>query len=62
MIDIESLENFIGARIAQLRTIKKVSAREMSLDIRQGEAYINNIENRKALPSMSGFFLYMRIF
>ena len=62
MIDIENLENFIGTRVAQLRTSKKVSAREMSLAIGQGEAYINNIENRKTLPSMTGFFYICEYF
>jgi len=62
MIDIEGLENFIGARVAQLRTIKKVSAREMSLAIGQGEAYINNIENRKTLPSITGFLYICEYF
>ena len=28
----------------------------MSLSLGQSESYINKIENRKALPSMSGFF------
>lgn len=44
-------------RLAQLRNKKGVSAREMSLAIGQNVGYINNIENGKALPSMSGFFL-----
>jgi len=62
MIDIENLENFIGTRVAQLRINKGVSAREMSLSIGQGEAYINNIENRKTLPSMTGFFYICEYF
>ena len=62
MIDVANLENFIGVRVAQLRTSKRVSAREMSLAIGQGEAYINNIENKKALPSMSGFFYICEYF
>jgi transcriptional regulator with XRE-family HTH domain len=28
----------------------------MSLSIGQGPAYINNIENKKTMPSMRGFF------
>ncbi|MCM1528840.1 MAG: helix-turn-helix domain-containing protein [Alistipes sp.] len=43
-------------RLAKLRTEKGVSARDMSLSIGQNAGYINNIENGKALPSMSGFF------
>lgn len=43
-------------RLARLRTQKGVSARDMSLSIGQNAGYINNIENGKALPSMSSFF------
>ena len=43
-------------RLAQLRTKKGVSARDMSLSIGQNHAYINNIESGKALPSMAIFF------
>ena len=56
MIDVNELENVIGKRVAQLRIIKGVSARDMSLSIGQGQAYINNIENRKTMPSIRGFF------
>ena len=43
-------------RIAELRTQKGVSARDMSLSLGQSESYINKIENRRTLPSMTGFF------
>lgn len=43
-------------RLVKLRLQNGVSAREMSLSIGQNEGYINNIENGKALPSMSSFF------
>ncbi len=43
-------------RLAKLRNKKGVSARDMSLSIGQNAGYINNIENGKALPSMTGFF------
>ena len=43
-------------RLAQLRTQKGVSARDMSLSIGQNPGYINNIESGKALPSMMSFF------
>ena len=43
-------------RLAQLRTQKGVSARDMSLSLGQSESYINKIENKRTLPSMSGFF------
>ena len=43
-------------RLAQLRTNKGVSARDMSLSLGQNPGYINNIETGKSLPSMSVFF------
>jgi len=49
-------EDFFAERIAKLRLQKNVSAREMSLSIGQNENYINRIENKKAFPSMQGFF------
>ncbi|MCM1227988.1 MAG: helix-turn-helix domain-containing protein [Clostridium sp.] len=49
-------EDRFSIRLAQLRTEKGVSARDMSLSIGQNAGYINNIENGKALPSMAGFF------
>ncbi len=49
-------ENFIPERLAQLREQKNVSARDMSLSLGQANNYINNIENKKALPSMQAFF------
>lgn len=45
-----------GKRLTQLREQKGVSARDMSLSIGQNAGYINNIENGKNLPSMTGFF------
>lgn len=44
------------ARLIKLRNEKGVSARDMSLSIGQNPGYIHNIENGKALPSMSVFF------
>ena len=43
-------------RLSQLRTNKKVSARDMSLSLGQNPGYINHIENRQNLPSLIGFF------
>lgn len=43
-------------RVADLRIQKGVSARDMSLSLGQSESYINKIENKHTLPSMSGFF------
>ena len=54
MIDSE----FISNRIAALRTARNISARDMSLSLGQSQSYINNIENKKALPSMQ-MFLYI---
>jgi transcriptional regulator with XRE-family HTH domain len=49
-------EEFTQERIALLRTQKGDSARDMSLSLGQNDTYINKIENRKALPSLSGLF------
>lgn len=57
-------EKFIATRLAQLRTKAGVSARDMSLSIGQSPGYINKIESRQNLPSMSGFFIicdYLKI-
>ena len=48
-------ENFVPERLAKLRTQKGVSARDMSLSLGQANNYINNIENKKSLPSMQSF-------
>lgn len=45
-------EDFIPERLAKLRIVKDVSARNMSLSLGQANNYINNIENKKSLPSM----------
>lgn len=50
------LEEKFAERLAELRMAKGVSARDMSLSIGQSAGYINNIENKKNLPSMSAFF------
>lgn len=49
---------FIGDRLAKLRTERGISARDMSLSLGQSQSYINNIENHKAMPSMQ-MFLYI---
>ena len=49
-------EEFTQNRIAELRMQKNVSARELSLALGQNSSYINQIENRKALPSLQGLF------
>lgn len=49
-------ENFLAERITQLRLNKGVSARDMSLSMGQADNYVNHIENKKTLPSISAFF------
>lgn len=49
-------------RLAQLRLIKGVSARDMSLSLGQSAGYINNIENRNSLPFMTVFFYICEYF
>ena len=50
------MEEMFCERLAKLRIEKGVSAREMSFAIGQSAGYINSIENKKNLPSMSTFF------
>lgn len=49
-------EDFVPERLANLRSQKGVSARDMSLSLGQANNYINNIENKKSLPAMQSFF------
>lgn len=49
---------FISDRIAKLRMEKNISARDIILNLGQSQSYINNIENKKTLPSMQ-MFLYI---
>ena len=49
-------KNDFAKRLADLRTVKGVSARDMSLSLGQSAGYINNIENGVNLPSMAVFF------
>ena len=51
-----SYEDLFYNRLTQLRSAKKVSARDMSLSIGQNPGYINGLENKKGLPSMTVFF------
>ncbi len=48
-------EDFIPERLARLRMQRGVSARDMSLSLGLANNYINNIENKKSLPSMQSF-------
>lgn len=56
MYDGFMYEEFTQNRIAQLRIQKGSSARDMSLSLRQNSNYINQIENKKSLPSLQGLF------
>ncbi len=47
--------DFFYRRLAELRIQKNVSARDMSLSLGQSESYINKIENKRTLPSFTGF-------
>ena len=49
-------------RVAELRMQKGVSARDMSLSLGQSESYINKIENKRTLPSMTGFLYICEFF
>ena len=52
----DDFKEFVCNRIASLRSKKKVSARDMSLSMGQGQNYLNTIENKNNLPSMERFF------
>ena len=62
MYDGYLYEEFTQNRIAQLRMQKGVSARDMSLSLGQNSSYINQIENKKALPSLQGLFYICEYF
>ena len=49
-------ENFFCDRLRFLRNERKISAREMSLELGQNETYINKIETGQRSVSMEGFF------
>ena len=52
---VQVVEGF-AERLAQLRSAKGVSGREMSLSMGQAAGYVNNIENGNNLPSLAMFF------
>lgn len=53
---------FFYKRLTELRIQKGVSARDMSLSLGQSESYINKIENRRTLPSLTGFIYICEYF
>jgi len=61
MNDMDYIE-FFYKRLAELRLEKGVSARDMSLSLGQSESYINKIENKRTLPSFTGFIYICEYF
>ncbi len=57
-----NFEEKFAERLTQLRTQKGISARDMSLSLGQSAGYINNIENKNNLPSMTVFFYICEYF
>lgn len=49
-------QEWFSSRLAQLRTARKLSARDLSLSLGQSAGYINKIENNRSMPSMQVFF------
>ena len=56
MLNWEDWGTQLAERLVKLRQEKGVSAREMSLAIGLSPGYINNIESKNNLPSMTAFF------
>ena len=48
-------EQFIRNRITELRVLKNISERKMSLDLGHSASYIRNISSGRSLPSMEEF-------
>lgn len=49
-------EELFYKRLIELRLNKGVSARDMSLSIGQSAGYINSLENKKGMPSLTVLF------
>ncbi len=56
----EEITVFFSERLREIRTNTTVSAREMSLSLKQNPGYINSIEKGKTLPTMASFFAICR--
>ena len=54
-MDNSDLKKRVAKRLKFFRTLKGVSAKQMSIDIGKNEGYISSIENEKALPSFECF-------
>lgn len=50
------MEEFVRARITQLRINRGLSEYQLSYDLGHSRGYINNITSGKSLPSMTEFF------
>lgn len=61
-MDYSKYTDFFHKRLSELRLQKGVSARDMSLSLGQSESYINKIENKRTLPSISGFIYICEYF
>lgn len=55
-------DNFIRKRISELRILKNVSERSMSMDLGHSPSYIHSIVSGKALPSMAEFLYICEYF
>ena len=62
MFNIEEFKDFLCKRMAQLRMAKGISARDMSLSLGQAAGYINSIENKNSLPSITIFYYICEYF
>ena len=61
-VDVMDYIEWFYQRLTQLRIQKSVSARDMSLSLGQSESYINKIENKRTLPSFTGFIYICEYF
>lgn len=61
-MDYTEYTELFHKRLSELRLQKGVSARDMSLSLGQSESYINKIENKRTLPSISGFIYICEYF
>ena len=55
-MDFETFKKGFAYKLRELRNLRNISAREMSLSLGQNVNYVNYIENGRHLPSMQGFF------
>ena len=55
-------DSFIRDRISELRILKNVSERSMSIDLGHSPSYIHSIVSGKALPSMTEFLYICEYF